>query len=173
MKKLKMIFLPLFILAIASFQSHASTPVPGDDEEKAVLEANQQFFKALNGIFDGQIEPMRSVWAHTDEVTYMGPGGGMQTGWKQVLSNWEYQASLNLGGEVHPEDIQVIMGDGMAVVQNIVKGQNTVNGEKQKVAIRATQVFRKRKEGWKVVSVHTDILDLNTEEGDPIFLFQN
>ena len=158
MKKVKTIWLPLVIIAITAFQSNPAIPTSGGDEKKAVLEANRQFFKALNAIFEGDPVPMKSVWAHTDDVIYMGPGGGTQVGWEQVLANWKYQASLNLGGEVNPENIHIIMGADIAIVQNLVKGRNMVNGEPQEVSIRATQAFRKQKDGWKVVSVHTDTL---------------
>ena len=168
-----MIWLPLLMMAIATFQSAAAIPTCEGDEARAVLEANRQFFKALNAIFAGELAPMKSVWAHTDDVIYMGPGGGTQVGWEQVLANWEYQASLNLGGEVNPENIHITMGTDIAIVQNRIKGQNIVNGEPQEISIRATQVFRKKKDGWKVVSVHTDTLSFTGEGDNPIFIFKN
>lgn len=170
---MKRYLLPLLMMALFCIQSAASSPTPAGDEKEKVLEANQQFFKALNAVFNGETEPMKAIWTKNDDVTYMGPGGDVQVGWKAVLANWEYQASLNLGGEVHPEDVRVIMNDGLAVVQNLVKGQNIVNGEAREVSIRATQIFRNTKGGWKVVSVHTDVISFTGDGDEPIFIFRN
>lgn len=170
---MKKYLLPLLMMAFISIQSTASTPTPTNQEKDKVLEANQQFFKALNAIFNGELKPMKAIWAKTDDVIYMGPDGDIQVGWKAVLANWEFQASLGLGGQVQPEDVTVIMNGGLAVVQNLVKGQNMVNGEAREVSIRATQVFRNTKNGWKVVSVHTDVISFTDDEDEPIFIFKN
>jgi hypothetical protein len=57
-------------------------------------------------MFTGELQPMKEVWSHKDDVTYMGPGGGFRLGWKAVLADWEKQAALKLGGKVEPKDIR-------------------------------------------------------------------
>ena len=75
------------------------------DDEAAVRTAAQQFNAALNaGVFGGDLEPMKKVWSHAADVTYMGPFGGMQVGWDQVLRNWESQAAKKITGEIKDED---------------------------------------------------------------------
>ena len=58
-------------------------------DEKAVRAATEQFYAALNTMFTGELGPMKDVWSHAGDVTYMGPAGGLQVGWNQVLKEWE------------------------------------------------------------------------------------
>jgi ketosteroid isomerase-like protein len=127
--------------------------------EGAIRAALQDFYAALNALFKGELEPMQRVWSHRDDVTYMGPGGGCQVGWKSVLAEWERQAALRLGGKVEPKEVQITVGSELAVVSNFEMGQNLTSGGKtQEVAIRATNLFRKEDGGWKMIGHHTDLL---------------
>lgn len=129
------------------------------DDEKAVMEAAAQFYAALNAMFAGNLGPMKEVWSHADDVTYMGPGGGFQVGWNQVFANWQAQADMKLGGEVKPEGMQITVGQDLAVTLNYEKGENTdAEGKPQKVSIRATNLFRKEDGKWKMIGHHTDLL---------------
>ena len=128
-------------------------------EEKAVRQAAAGFYKALNAMFTGQVEPMVKVWSHADDVTYMGPGGGMQLGWDQVLASWEAQAGMKLGGKIKAVDMQVTVGHDLAVTHNYEKGKNLdAGGQPQNVSIRATNIFRKENGKWKMIGHHTDLL---------------
>ncbi|MEM7146790.1 MAG: nuclear transport factor 2 family protein [Verrucomicrobiota bacterium] len=128
-------------------------------EEEAVLLANAEFYAALNAMFEGNLEPMKAVWSHADDVTYMGPGGGFQVGWTDVLKNWEGQAALKLGGEVEPDQIHVALSDSLAVVHNYEIGTNIADGDARvAVNIRATNVYRLEDGKWKMISHHTDLL---------------
>ncbi len=129
------------------------------DDEKAVKAAAAQFYAALNRMFTGDLAPMMEVWSHADDVTYMGPGGGFQVGWPQVLESWKAQAAMKLGGSVEAADMRVTVGRDIAVTSNYENGENTnAKGERQKVSIRATNVFRKESGQWKMIGHHTDLL---------------
>ena len=102
---------------------------------------------------------MKEVWSHADDVTYMGPGGGFQLGWSQVLESWEAQAAMKLGGKVMPEQMRITVGRDIAITNNYEKGENINAGEKpQNVLIRATNIFRKEDGKWKMIGHHTDLL---------------
>ena len=158
MRNKRMAWLSILILAVGGFMA-ANTTLASEDDEKAVMEAAAQFYAALNAMFTGDLGPMKEVWSHTDDVTYMGPGGGFQVGWDQVLANWEAQAAMKLGGKVKPEDMQITVGQDIAVTHNYEKGENiNAEGKPQKVSIRATTLFRKEDGKWKVIGHHTDLL---------------
>ncbi len=126
---------------------------------EGVRAAAEQFYSALNVMFTGELGPMKEVWSHKDDVTYMGPGGGFRLGWKDVLADWESQAALKLGGKVEPKDMQVTVGRDLAMVSNYEIGQNvTADGKAQKVTIRATNLFRNENGKWKMIGHHTDLL---------------
>ena len=144
----------MFLLAAAGA---ASACVAGESksDKEAVEAAAAQFYTALNTMFTGDLGPMKKVWSHAADVTYMGPGGGMQVGWDQVLPVWETQAALKLGGSVRAEQTHVIIEGAIAVVQNYEKGEN---GEGREVSIRATNLFRTENGKWKLIGHHTDLL---------------
>lgn len=157
MKNCWIIGLPTLILAVAGL-TFASAPRAPEEDEEGVRQAMAQFYAALNDLFEGEIDPMKAVWSHADDVTYMGPTGGMQVGWDQVLPNWEAQAAKKLGGEVKPERMHVTLGQQLAIAACYVVGENIVDGKPQKVSIRATSLFRKEDGRWKMIGHHTDLL---------------
>lgn len=138
---------------------HAQTAQESEDDMKAVNQAAEQFYSALNAMFAGDLEPMKEVWSQADDVTYMGPGGGLRIGWAQVLVDWEAQAAMRLGGEVRSRDMRITVGRDLAVVTNYEVGENVgPQGERRKVEIRATNVFRNENGKWKMIGHHTDTL---------------
>ena len=157
--------LPSSIGVLAFAICMAVTPArASEDEEKAVLEATARFYAALNAMFTGDLGPMRAVWSHADDVTYLGPGGGFQIGWAQVLASWEEQAAKKLGGEVQLQDMQVTAGRDIAITQGFEKGSNpNVEGGPREVSIRATNLFRKEGGSWKMIGHHTDLLPFLTQ----------
>lgn len=132
---------------------------PSADAEKAVLTANEEFYAALNTLFTGEFAPMRAVWSHANDVTYMGPVGGFQVGWDAVRKEWQAQAAMKLGGKLVASEMQVTAGQTISVVSNIENGENLdIKGKRQKVSIRATNIFRKEDGQWKIVGHHVDLL---------------
>lgn len=149
----------MLTLAVVAFLTTASRTEASNAEEKAVGEASAQFYSALNALFTGDPGPMKDVWSHAADVTYMGPAGGFQVGWERVLPTWEAQAAKKLGGSVQPEEMHVTVGGGLAVVSAYEKGENTnADGKPATVSIRATNLFRKEDGKWKMIGHHTDLL---------------
>lgn len=142
-----------------------STSAPASASGKAaVLAANARFYAALNKMFTGDLAPMKAVWSHADDVTYMGPTGEFERGWSTVLKDWEGQAALKLGGRVEPAEIQLIAGQNLAVVNDYEQGENTnANGKVERLKLRATNIFRKERGQWKMVGHHTDSLPYLTK----------
>lgn len=137
----------------------ASAVPASDADEKAVGQAVAQFYSALNAMFTGELGPMKEVWSHKPDVTYMGPGGGFQVGWDQVAAEWQEQAAKKLGGSVKPDKMRITLGRDLAIVSNYEVGENTnAGGQPAKVSIRATNVFRKEDGYWKMIGHHTDLL---------------
>ena len=137
----------------------AKSSFAATDDETAVKNAVAQFYTALNIFFTGDVGPMKEVWSHADDVTYMGPGGDLQVGWSKVLKIWEEVAAMKLGGNVEPADLHIIVGKDIAITSGYEKGENTnAKGTPSKVSIRATNIFRKENGQWKMIGHHTDML---------------
>ncbi len=141
--------------AIMTADTSARAAEPGT---AAVRAAVSRFYAALNTLFTGQLEPMIGLWSHRADVTYMGPGGGFRHGWPEVLADWEGQAKMKLGGSVEAKDITITVGHDLAIVSDMEIGHNVVNGKRQDLTLRATNLFRREKGVWKMIGHHTDTL---------------
>ena len=158
MRSIRTVWISVFMLSVAVLVC-AKLALAAEKDEQPVRNAVAQFYAALNEMFTGELGQMKKVWSHADDVTYMGPGGGFQVGWNDVLKNWEAQAAMKLGGKVEPADMRITVGTDLAVVSNYEKGENiNAKGEPQKVSIRATNLFRKENGAWKMIGHHTDLL---------------
>ncbi|MEQ8818297.1 MAG: nuclear transport factor 2 family protein [Thalassobaculum sp.] len=127
-------------------------------DEAAVRAAADRFYAALNVMFTGDVQPMLEVWSHADDITYMGPGGGLHVGWVQVAPIWKATAEMKLGGSVEPTEMRVNAGADLAVTSNYEVGRNIVDGKTETVTIRATNIFRLENGQWKMIGHHTDLL---------------
>ena len=158
MKSKKLAWMPGLIVTVIGLIA-ANTALAAEKNEHGVRQAVGQFYAALNAMFTGELGPIKEVWSHANDVTYMGPGGGFEVGWDQVLATWETQAAKKLGGKVEPADIRITVGQDLAIVSDIEKGENTnADGKVEKVSVRATNLFRKEGGKWKMIGHHTDLL---------------
>jgi ketosteroid isomerase-like protein len=147
----------MFLLLVLALP--ATGMANSQEDTQAVEQAANEFYASLNALFTGDVEPMKQVWSHADDVTYMGPTGGFQIGWNEVEAIWEAQAALKLGGKVEPAEIRVTVGGDLAFVQCFERGNNLdAQGQPEKVSIRATNLFRKENGQWKMIGHHTDLL---------------
>lgn len=153
----QLLALGLTAISLGSLASAAPAPAAdlGPDTPRA---AAARFYGALNAMFQGNSAPMQAIWSHRDDVTYMGPQGGILVGWPQVQREWARQAGLRLGGKVDPQEMRINAGSDLAVVSNLEAGENVVNGTTRQVTIRATNVFRKEQGEWRMIGHHTDPL---------------
>ncbi len=123
-----------------------------------VKAAFAQFYKALNEMFKGDLAPMSAVWSHANDVSYLGPQGGILVGWDNVLKSWKDQAAMKLGGTVEAHDMHLFINDNIAIIQNHEVGINYVKDSLQTIKIRATNIFRNENGQWKMISHQTDRL---------------
>lgn len=144
------------VLAAPCFADPTSATL---NDVQGVRLATTEFYASLNALFTGDASPMIQLWSHSDEVTYMGPAGGIQVGWEQVRDVWESQAELLLGGVVLPEEVHVTVGSDLAIVHCREVGNNfDAEGRPLQVSIRATNILRKENGQWKMIGHHTDLL---------------
>ena len=149
----------LGLVVVVGLVGMGAMPVrAADDDTQAVKVALGGFHDALNVLFTGDAGPMKAVWSHADDVTYMGPMGGMQIGWSQIEAYWDRQAAKKLGGKVDPTSVHITTSPTLAVVHYEEKGENVIAGTSHPVAIRTTTTFRKEAGVWKVIGHHTDTL---------------
>ncbi|MCR9213625.1 MAG: nuclear transport factor 2 family protein [Proteobacteria bacterium] len=135
---------------------------------KELKAAHDKFFDATNQMFTGDLTLMKEIWSHSEDVIYMGPDGGYQVGWGEVLADWQRQADLKLGGKVVTTQVHLAVNGDLGYAHSIEVGQNDqADGENDlpPVQIRATKIFRKEEGAWRLISLHTDRLDYLHTDG--------
>lgn len=135
-------------------------------DQDEVRAADDQFFAALNAMFDGSITEMEAVWSKADDVVYMGPQPGLfHVGWKVTDQDWVKQAAMKMGGAIEVERRHIIVGESLAVVHHTAKAHNKdPDGNMVEAgSMRGTNVFRREDGVWKLIAHHSDPLpfDLN------------
>lgn len=148
------VVIALFSATAVSARETGTAP----SDESSVQGATVDFYEAINAMFQGDIAPMKGVWSHADDITYMGPDGTVDVGWSKVLGNLNDQAKMKLGGEIHHEQIMLTISQDLAVMQCHEIGENIVDGKPVQVSLRATNVFRKENGEWKLIGHQTDKL---------------
>ncbi len=145
----------------AANETGDTTPTPNLAMMKrlAVETATRAFYAALNRLFAGDTASMDQVWWHTDDVTSMGPQGGIATGWPEVQALFAEAAQLKVGGKFEPDDLHTTVGAELALVECYEVGRYvSPNGGALPVRIRATNSFRKENGQWKMIGHHTDLV---------------
>lgn len=130
--------------------------------------AHDMFFDATNQMFTGDLTLMKEIWSHAEDVIYMGPDGGYQVGWDEVLADWQRQADLRLGGRIVTTQVHLAVNGALGYAHSIEVGQNDqADGDDvlPPVQIRATKIFRKENDAWRLISLHTDRLDYLHTDG--------
>lgn len=164
----------LFIIGGAALLLTAASPARGEEPKAAgcsaatreVRKAAEGFYAALNEMFKGNAAPMEKVWSHADDVSYMGPMGGLLSGWDKIGPVWVEQAGLHLGGQVGPEELHVVATGDMGITVGYERGTNAPEGKTRHVSIRATNVFRREGGEWKMIGHHTDLIPQMEKKSD-------
>jgi len=159
MRTLWLIVLACFVAVGAGCASPgktASAQRATSGEERAVREAMDGFFAAMNSLLDGDVAPMEAVWSMRDDITYISPSEQFYTGRSAVMSSWRFQADQRFGGSISPIETHMFLnrGDALAVVQSRARGPGErIGGGTREVDIWTTAVLRKEHGAWKMVSL--------------------
>jgi ketosteroid isomerase-like protein len=125
--------------------------------EIEVHKASDQFYAALNRLFNGNADSMEGIWSHNSSVTALHPIGGRLVGWDKVRESYQDVAQIAEEGQVKLDDqiIQVI-GD-IAYEVGVEHGQAIFAGYQVVLDYLVTNIYRCEADGWKIVHRHTDI----------------
>jgi len=125
---------------------------------KGISAANGQFYEALNAVFTGNVEPMKAIWSHGDDISYRGPFNDNLDGWTAIGKQFDDVAQMKIGGRVACMDMIVRAGQDLGYTVCVEQGNNeSTDGKPVEVSQRATNIFRLEDGQWKLVHHHTDI----------------
>jgi hypothetical protein len=125
--------------------------------ENEIHKASDQFYAALNRLFNGNADFMDGIWSHSSSVTALHAIGGRSVGWDNVRESYQDVAQIAEEGHVKLDDqiIQVI-GD-FAYEVGVEHGQATFAGYQVTLDYRVTNIYHCEADCWKIVHRHTDI----------------
>lgn len=114
---------------------------------------------ALDSIAKGDPAPYKELFSPREDITLGNPFGGFGKGRSAVHEQLERAASYYRDGRVTSiETVSQAVGPELAYTVEIERFEARVGGapEISEIALRTTCVYRRERDGWKVLHRHAD-----------------
>lgn len=119
--------------------------------------AHNDLYAALNLMLIGEFELIKAIWSTDYDASYLGPFGGFIIGSKAIIEEFERTAAVKLSGRIEVTDVIMVEGVDMGYTVCTEHGiDHVIDGKSLNLKHRATNIFRRETEGWKLVHHHTD-----------------
>ncbi len=141
----------------------------GQDDN--LREMADQFYDAVNAVLQGDAGPMLAMWSRADDASYCDTRGQVIRAWSALEAYWRRAADLNArapgGLRATGEVQQVVVGGELGYVVAVERVRR--EGDSGVMTARATNVFRRETDGWRLLHRHADAAPItasssNTEE---------
>ena len=119
----------------------------------------EQSHLALADFANGNPEPLKSMYSHSDDVSLANPFGPAVRGWQQAAQTMERAASNYSEGEaIGFEGVAKNVTRELAYIVEVERYRAKVGGSPDRVelALRVTSIFRPEEGTWKIVHRHAD-----------------
>jgi ketosteroid isomerase-like protein len=156
----------LVIVFLASWA--AAVPAMSVGSPAADIQARAEFdaffdrvTKAEQELFRGRPESLKALWTRAPEVTLFGVSGGSgDHGWEQVGKRLDWTNTQYRNGILTVERIASYLEGNLGYVVQREKVRFQVPGRAQQsiLEIRATWIFRRERDGWRIIHRHADSL---------------
>lgn len=124
-------------------------------EEERVLEANQNFYTALQ---DLSIDEMEAIWLQEAWVRCVHPGWNLLEGWEAVRESWQ-QIFENTNFMRIAVGIQSVRIENSSAWVCCTEKLSTVAEDRfDSVYVQTTNIFERRNGAWYVVHHHASAL---------------
>jgi ketosteroid isomerase-like protein len=138
-------------------------PVSESDFDNAV----EAFRQAQGAFVKGNARPAVELFSHSDDATLANPFGPPHRGWEQIAKASEEAAANFKGGSLRFEEVSRYATPDLGYILELERIEAQVAGSEDitPMSLRATMIFRREEDGWKVVHRHADAIttrrDLN------------
>jgi len=142
------------------------TNVPGLQEvamsEQSFRDALAEEEAAERALYNGDAEPYKALWSHTDQVTLLGAFGPCKTGWAELSRTFDWVAHRYQGGTVTEEYQAVIETADLAYTVALERGRVALDGGPERSqTIRVTQIYQRQDRRWRLVHRHGDFAPID------------
>jgi ketosteroid isomerase-like protein len=125
------------------------------------------FYDAVNAVFQGDAGPMLALWSQADEASYCDTRGQIVRGWPALEAYWRRAAELNArapgGLRATGEVQQIVVGGELGYVVAVERVRR--DGESGVMTARATNIYRRETDGWRLLHRHADAPPTTTSDG--------
>lgn len=144
------------VAALASGSTQASAQTRGEFEAffDKVTKAEEQLFR-------GHPESLKMLWSRSPEVSLFGVSGGRgERGWGQVGPRLDWTNTQYSDGALTVERIASYVNGDLGYVVQREKVRFRIPGQTREsiLEIRATWIFRRERDGWRIIHRHADSL---------------
>jgi ketosteroid isomerase-like protein len=122
-----------------------------------VRSASEQFYRALNGMANGDAGLLAEIWSNSPEVTTMHPIGGREVGWDAVRASFQGVADNAAEGRIELSDQIIHLVGDLAYELGVERGHFKLAGQSIDIEHRVTNIYRREGGAWKIVHHHTDL----------------
>jgi ketosteroid isomerase-like protein len=115
--------------------------------------------KAEAELFRGRPESLKALWSRASDVTLFGVSGGSgEHGWERVGPRLDWTNTQYSDGTLTVERIASYIDGDLGYVVQREKVRFKVPGHTQEaiLEIRATWIFRRERDGWRIIHRHAD-----------------
>ena len=119
----------------------------------------EQVSQAEAELFRGHPEQLKKLWTRASDVTLFGVSGGRgEHGWDQVGPRLDWTNTQYSEGSLTTERLaSYVNGDlGYVVQRENVRFTVPGNAQDSLLQIRATWIFRRERDGWRIIHRHAD-----------------
>jgi ketosteroid isomerase-like protein len=114
--------------------------------------------RAERAMHNGDLTPRLATWSHGDDVTLFGAGAPYRTGWHDIRAVFDWLAARFTSCEHYGFELMAADASGdLAFITGLEHYRaTTATGDVLHNTLRATHVFRREGDGWKIVHRHGD-----------------
>jgi ketosteroid isomerase-like protein len=118
----------------------------------------EEYHQALDAFVKGDPEPNKKLFSRRDDVTLANPLGPPARGWDQVKTLERAASQIREGEATGFERISEYATPDLAYILEIERYRAKLGGadEMSPISLRATTIFRREDDGWRIVHRHAD-----------------
>lgn len=135
------------------------------EDERAVLEANREFYRALELRDFAQ---MKACWAQRDDAACTHPGWHRLDGWEEISRSWEAIFANSRPWKVSCEEVRLFLAGDLGVVLCTEVLEPAAGGPGSPARMQATNVLRRVEGKWKMVHHHASPMAEMEETAEPV-----